>query len=163
LNDPINPHALQVLIALGSNIKPKENIPRAVNLLQQLTKVICTSSVWQSPAVGSEGPDYLNAAVLIESSMQANEIKQSVLSRIETQLGRERTENKYADRPIDLDIILYGEQIIDQELWSMPHIAIPAAEIFPDLTNPVTGKTISQTVAEMRSGKIQIKRLDLII
>jgi 2-amino-4-hydroxy-6-hydroxymethyldihydropteridine diphosphokinase len=126
-----------------------------------MTNVICTSSVWQSPAVGSEGPDFLNATVLIESTLPAEEIKISILSEIEIKLGRVRTENKYADRPIDLDIILYDDQLYDQELWSMPHIAFPAAEIFPDLLNPVTGKTISQTVNEMRSGKIPIKRLGL--
>jgi len=131
------------LIGLGSNIDPDRNLPVALDLLSELTHIIQRSSIWKTRAVGSSGPDYLNAAALIKTSLSYEELKSDVLSVIETQLGRVRSANKYMDRTIDLDVLVFNGYEMDPELWTQAHVAVPAAQLLPDLRNTETGETLA--------------------
>lgn len=124
------PHLICLL--LGSNIKAEENLPKAVTLLQKQVNVLQSSSVWESPALGSDGPNFLNAAVLAMTSLDAVSLKKQVLRPLEAQLGRVRTEDKNAPRTIDIDIIIYDKKLLDPFLWQHAHMAVPLAEILPD-------------------------------
>ena len=150
-----------VLIALGSNIDPERNISAALTYLEHLTLLKDKASIWQTPAVGSEGSDYLNTAVLIETQLKQDQFKKTILSEIEDKLDRIRIPDKYADRTIDLDILVYGDQVIDHDLWLQPHVTIPAAEICPDLINPDTGESLSQAAIRFLPGINFVKRTDL--
>lgn len=150
-----------VLIGIGSNIDPEINILSALNTLHELTYLKERATIWQTPAVGGGETDYLNTAVLVETTLSLDQFKISVLSKIENELGRIRVTAKYADRTIDLDILVFGNQIINEELWFQPHVTIPAAEILPDLVHPDTGESLSQAVNRFLPGIHFIERNDL--
>ncbi len=123
----------QVCLLLGSNIEPEQNLPRAIELLRETVTVVRSSSVWQSPPIGADGPDFLNLALLVSTSMQADQLKEQVLRPLEARLGRVRTADKYAPRTIDLDIILFDEKVMDPDLFRYAHRAVPVGEILPEL------------------------------
>ncbi len=136
-------------LSLGSNIEPAENLSAAVALLQEHTTVLAVSRAWRTAAVGMSGPDFLNAAALVLTEQSLQELKERVLREIESRLGRVRSEDKYAPRTIDIDILLYDNLVIDPELWSLAHLAQPVAELLPDLTVPGSGKTLDQVASSL--------------
>jgi 2-amino-4-hydroxy-6-hydroxymethyldihydropteridine diphosphokinase len=121
----------RVFLLLGSNIQPEQNIPRAFAYLRRQLTVLQVSSVWQSDAMGSSGPDFLNGAVLIITTLDAVALKEQVIHPLEARLGRVRTAHKNAPRSIDIDIILFDGKLLDPNLWNYAHRAVPVAELLP--------------------------------
>ena len=136
-------------ILLGSNINPAENLKQAVQQLRTAGKISAISSVWETGAVGSDGPNFLNAAAVFQSPCTRTVLKDQVLRLIEAQLGRVRSADKNAPRPIDLDIIVFDGSVVDPELWLQLHIALPMAELRPGLTNPLDGKTLRVVASQL--------------
>ena len=136
-------------LSLGSNINPVENLRKAVALLRMVGQVTQISSIWETEAVGSKGPNFLNTGLVYETPYSQVTLKDLVLHRIEVQLGRVRSADKNAPRPIDLDIVVFDGQVIDSELWSRLHIARPFAEIIPELVNPVTGLSLKDIADQL--------------
>lgn len=122
----------QVCLLLGSNIQPETNLARGVDLLRDKVRIVRISSVWETPSVGSPGPNFLNLALLVVTPLDANDLKKQVIRPLEAQLGRVRSKDKNAPRPIDLDIILFDGVELDPNLWQYAHRAVPVAEILPD-------------------------------
>jgi 2-amino-4-hydroxy-6-hydroxymethyldihydropteridine diphosphokinase len=149
LNASGNKKGHRVILSLGSNIDPEENIIRALDLLCQQTEVQQVSSAWESPAVGSDGPDFLNAAVWIETPLSQADLKQGILRPIEAQLGRVRTPDKNAPRTIDIDILIYGENLVEPALWRQVFLATPVAELLPDYQHPQSGEPIQKAVERL--------------
>jgi len=139
----------QACLLLGSNIAPEQNIPRAVALLSQHVEVDLTSSIWETPAVGSSGPNFLNAAVLVRTDLQPHQLKSQVLHFIENHLGRIRSQDKYAPRPIDLDIVAWDCQVIDPDVWAYAHAAVPVSQVLPCDTHSTTGESLSQVARRL--------------
>ena len=106
------------ILLLGSNIQPRENIQKCIRLLENKVQIVDVSSVWKTKAVGSEGPDFLNAALKINTPLLREELKSKVLSDVENQLGRKRTEDKYAPRTIDVDIIIFNKKLASNNDFS---------------------------------------------
>jgi 2-amino-4-hydroxy-6-hydroxymethyldihydropteridine diphosphokinase len=138
-------------LSLGSNIEPERNLPTAVARLAQFGQVRAVSTVWETLPVGfSDQPNFLNAAVLLETGLSAGALREEAIAGIETALGRVRTENKNAPRTIDIDVMLFNRDIIhlnrrhipDPEVLERPFVAIPLAEIAPDYVHPETGQTL---------------------
>jgi 2-amino-4-hydroxy-6-hydroxymethyldihydropteridine diphosphokinase len=123
----------RVGLLLGSNIQPEINIPLALAYLQKSLTRITISSIWESRAVGSDGANFLNAAMLASTGLDAELLKTQVLRPIETQLGRVRTSDKNAPRTIDLDILIFDQEILEPGLWLYAFRAVPLAEIMPDI------------------------------
>jgi len=147
-------------IALGSNVEPEANLPRAARLLAEIGALRAVSMVYQNPAIGSLAqPDFLNAAALIETGLSAAEIRQR-LRQIEADLGRTRSADKNAPRTIDLDLCLLGSQIVetpelrlpDPDVLARAHLAIPLAELDPDFPHPVTGEPLGAIAERLRPG-----------
>ena len=90
------------------------------------------SSVWESPAVGSPGPNFLNVAIQVQSNLQPDALKHLVLRNVEAYLGRQRMKDKNAPRTIDIDIAILDGKVIDDQVWEQAHLAIPLAEIIPE-------------------------------
>lgn len=143
--------ANRVYLDLGSNIEPERNLPAAVELLAKLSTLIAASPVLETKPLGMpEQPNFLNAGVLIETNLSAPEFKQMVIHNIEQALGRVRTENKNGPRTIDIDIILFNDDIIEldgrhipnKELLERPFVAASLADISPDYKHPETGQTL---------------------
>ena len=126
----------QVYLLLGANIQPEKNIPLAVSLLKKQLRVLRISSVWESEAVGSDGPNFLNAVLLAATPLDPETLKTEVLRPLEAKLGRVRSANKYAPRPIDLDILIFDETVIEPNLWNYAFRAAPLAEILPEYLSP---------------------------
>lgn len=138
-------------ILLGSNVHPEEKITNATRLLLKECRLIKSSRIWETEAIGSDGPDFLNSALVIETPLTEDEFKYQVLGKIETALGRIRTENKFADRTIDLDIIIFDGQVIDQDLWQRSFIASPVSDLYPDLPHPGDNKSLLEVSKELQS------------
>jgi len=133
----------QVCLLLGSNIEPENNIPKAMNLLKEKVTILRISSVWESASVDCCYPDFLNLALLISTPLEANQLKEQVLRPLEAHMGRVRTEDKNASRPIDFDIILFDGELDDPAIWQQVHRAMPVSEIFPDYCSP-DGQQLSE-------------------
>ena len=132
-------------------------MPAAVELLGRYGRVSAVSTVWETAPLGSTGQaNYLNAVVLLESELSAQELREEAIPAIEAELGRVRTADKYAARTIDLDIMLFNEAILqlgrrhipDPEIQERPFIAIPLAEIAPDYVHPESGQTLRSLAAQ---------------
>jgi 2-amino-4-hydroxy-6-hydroxymethyldihydropteridine diphosphokinase len=139
-------------LSLGSNIEPEKNLVRAVQLLQEQGSVEGISNAWESQSVGADGPNYLNACVAFNTSFSWPELKEQVILPIELQLGRRRTENKYAPRTMDIDITLFDDSSCDDKSWEKAFVVVPLAEIYPNYLNPLRNETISETAARLRQG-----------
>jgi 2-amino-4-hydroxy-6-hydroxymethyldihydropteridine diphosphokinase len=131
-------------ICLGSNIDPETNMRRAVAMLREQAQVLSLSSCYETTAVGSDGPNFLNMAACLLTPLPADILKQQLLRQIEARLKRVREADKNAPRTIDLDIILYDDQVLDDDLWRYPHLALPFSELVPGLRHPGTGETLKQ-------------------
>jgi 2-amino-4-hydroxy-6-hydroxymethyldihydropteridine diphosphokinase len=152
----------QVCLLLGSNIEPAKNIPHAILLLQQKLTILQVSSIWESASVDCCYPDYLNMAVLASTSLDATQLKEQVLRLLEAQMGRVRTEDKNASRPIDFDIILFDGKLLDPTLWQHVHQAAPVAELFPELRSE-TGESLKDVASRLaQSTPVQIRK-DILI
>jgi 2-amino-4-hydroxy-6-hydroxymethyldihydropteridine diphosphokinase len=136
---------------LGSNIQPETHLVRAVELLRNYGEVLKVSSAWESKSVGAEGPNYLNACVLLQTGLRQVELKETVIRPIEAQLGRRRSENKFAPRTIDIDIVLFDDQPYNDKFWRYAFVIVPLAEIYPEYQNPLLGEPLLQTAARLRS------------
>src|SRR5574340_845574 len=153
----------QAYISLGSNIQPRVNLLEAMKLLREMVTVYTFSTIWETEAVGTTGPRFLNTAAWISTPLSAEELKTQVISVIENRLGRVRTEDKYAPRTIDLDIILFDEQVIDDNLWTRDFLALTIAELRPDLEQPGEGRTLNQIAQSLRQSSTATPLLDLSI
>jgi 2-amino-4-hydroxy-6-hydroxymethyldihydropteridine diphosphokinase len=145
-----------VYIGLGANIDPEVNFPEAMALLQHHLWVEDCSTVWESPPVGSDGPNFLNAVVLVYSELPAAALRNELLRPVETALGRVRGPDPNSPRTIDLDILIFGDQVLEPEIWVRAHLSVPLAELLPDCRNPETGETLEQ-VALRLSRQVNLK------
>lgn len=137
-----------VYLILGSNIEPEKNTLQAIRLLSRTCNLVKVSSTWETIAVGSTGPNFLNTALLIESPLSAEEFKTTIIGDLERKLGRIRTADKNAPRTIDLDIILYDQTLLEPALWKKAFIAIPLAELVPEYPHPEGKGTLKEFIRQ---------------
>ena len=133
-----------IYLSLGSNITPLKNLPRAVAMLRHYGEIIAVSSVWDTPPYGMTGPRFLNASLAVTTLFPPTQFKNLALRRIEIMMGRVRTYDKNAPRPIDLDIVIADGWIADSNIWDRPHLAVPLGELLPGLTHPTRRITLAQ-------------------
>jgi 2-amino-4-hydroxy-6-hydroxymethyldihydropteridine diphosphokinase len=151
-----------VYLGIGSNISPEANIPRAIALLRKYVEVETISTIWESPPAEGSGPNFLNAAVLIRTDLDEEDLRSRILRGIEAQLGRIRTADQNAPRTIDLDILIYDGQVLDDQIWLRAYLALPLSELIPDLIQPTNGKSL-KVIAERLIASTPLSRriLDL--
>ena len=137
-------------LSLGSNIQPETNLVKAVELLQQHGNLEKISNAWESESVGAEGPNYLNACVLLVTPLRQPELKEQALLPLEMGLGRRRSADKFAPRTIDIDIVVFDGKSCDNKYWEQAFVVVPLAEIYPQYENPSTQEAITQTATRLR-------------
>ncbi|MCJ7533131.1 MAG: 2-amino-4-hydroxy-6-hydroxymethyldihydropteridine diphosphokinase [Anaerolineales bacterium] len=161
----------RVFIALGSNINSEYNMRAAIRRLSGRCHLLDVSPVYQTLPVGkTDQPNFLNAVALIETDLTATELKTKLLHDIEQELGRIRSADKHAARTIDLDITLFGDQVLDlghrhipdPDLLKYAHIALPLADIAPQQRHPETGQTLLEIAQQLPVSGIKC-RSDIIL
>jgi 2-amino-4-hydroxy-6-hydroxymethyldihydropteridine diphosphokinase len=160
----------RALLLLGSNIERERNIPLALAALAEDRDMhlLAASRIYESAAVGGQGeqPLFSNGAALIETALEAAPLRQR-LRALEAAQGRVRSSDKYAPRPIDLDIVLFddfvgdveGSPVPDPDLLCFAHVLVPCAEIVPEWRHPVTGSSLAQILEGMESKILEAIRL----
>jgi 2-amino-4-hydroxy-6-hydroxymethyldihydropteridine diphosphokinase len=119
------------------------------------------SLAYQSKPIGDRAqPDFLNAAVLLSVREEPAKLR-TLLREIEISLGRVRTEDKYASRTIDLDLVLLGDRVDpkfplpDPDILTREHLAVPIAELDPDFCHPITREALGAIASRLRSNMLQ--------
>jgi len=152
-----------VYLSLGSNIKPEVHLPKAIQMLKDYGQVQAVSQAWENHAVGSDGPDFLNACVLFLSKLEPYDLKEQIIRPIEAKLGRVRYADKNAPRTIDLDIVLFDETPLNIEFWNYAFVVVPLAELIPDFVHPVRGEKLSRVAEQLQSQVWIVPRQELTI
>ena len=123
----------RAVIGLGSNINAEENIRRAKEAIAGEFMLIKSSSFVETEPVGFKEQDrFINGALLIETELDAGR-SESWLKVLETELGRVKTDNKYGPRSIDLDILVWNGEVVDEEVYEREFLRTSINELMPDL------------------------------
>lgn len=143
-----------VYLGMGSNVDAENNIRAGLDELRQQFGAIELSPVYCSKSVGFEGDDFLNLAVRANTGLQPLQLKQW-LNALEDRYGRLRDVEKFSDRTLDIDILMYDDLYVRLPELSLPrgellqfaHVLKPMADLAPELAHPVTGKTMAESWA----------------
>ncbi len=138
-----------VYVGLGSNIDPEHNLHLGIRELRERYGELLISAVYRSEAVGFDGEDFLNLVVRFESDASPAEICETI-ELIHNLTGRDRNSGKWESRPLDIDLLLYNDLVMDERSVRVPRddvlkysfVLRPLAELAPDLVHPVTGRTM---------------------
>lgn len=159
------------LITGGNSGDVAKRLAEALRMIAaEAGRIAAYSSVRSSEAWGFSSEPFLNQAVEIETALTPEALLER-LQAIEQALGRdrdaerhekERTGQRYASRPVDIDILFYDDEIIETPRLTIPHPAIgerafvlePLAEIAPHKVHPLTGLTVEQTAQRLKNRKL---------
>ncbi len=139
-----------VFLGLGSNVEAEDNLRLGVRELRSRFGDLVLSDTYKNAAVGFEGADFLNLVVGLESDQSPSAIHAQI-EAIHDMAGRQRGEPRFSSRPLDIDLLLCGDLIVDESPVRLPRSDIlkysfvlrPMSEIAPDLIHPVTGRSLA--------------------
>jgi 2-amino-4-hydroxy-6-hydroxymethyldihydropteridine diphosphokinase len=152
---------VKAFVGLGSNLGEREALIRqAVEALAALpeTCMVKVSSLYDTEPAGEvEQPNFLNAACQIDTALTARQLLWNLLL-IERRLGRVR-QQRWGPRTIDLDLLLYGNLVVDEPDLTVPHpellrrsfVLVPLVELDPLLVHPITGQTLLAHLSELKT------------
>ncbi len=150
-----------VYLSLGSNIDDRESHLRdAIGHLETEGRLVLVSSLYETePVEFTDQAWFLNCAVALETTETPQQLMATLL-HIEQQMGRQRIQKK-GPRTIDIDVLLFGDTVVDSPEVTIPHPAMsqrrfvlePLAEIAPEARHPVLKKTIRELLAALPAGQ----------
>ena len=157
----------EIFLSLGSNIDRERNIPSALAALERHFGPMTTSSVYETEAVGFEGPPFHNLVAAFSSELSVQAVA-ATLAAIEEQHGRIRGSTKFSSRTLDVDLILYGDQVVTDGKLTIPRPEItryafvlePLAEIAPDGRHPLNGERYADLWARFDKSGLNQRRVD---
>jgi 2-amino-4-hydroxy-6-hydroxymethyldihydropteridine diphosphokinase len=158
----------QVLVAAGSNVEPRVNLQRALDVLARHYPQLRCSRAYRNRAVGFAGEDFVNLAFGFDTSDDVRTVIER-LHEAEAACGRARNAPKWAPRSMDLDILLYGDRVCDEPGLVLPrpdlvrraYMLGPAAEIAPDTVHPTLGVTLAALWRGFAQGDHPLEVVDL--
>ena len=156
----MNAELITVYLGLGSNMGDrKENIEKAIDYISQKLRVTEKSSMYDTEPVGNpEQPRFLNMVCQVKTMLKAADLLM-LAKAIECKLGR-MPGKQNSPRPIDIDILLYGDEVINTPKLRIPHprlthrafVLVPLTEIAPTLIHPINRKTVRELLKELKHG-----------
>ncbi|RJO62733.1 MAG: 2-amino-4-hydroxy-6-hydroxymethyldihydropteridine diphosphokinase [Dehalococcoidia bacterium] len=156
----MNAEPVSVYLSLGSNVGDrKRNLDRAISFLSERLRIEEISSVYDTtPEDNPDQPRFLNLVAHAYTTLEPTGLL-ALLKGIESKLGRVPSA-RYSPRPMDIDILFYGKQVINTPTLTIPHtriperafVLVPLNEIAPELVHPVSGKPVKQMLAELKRG-----------
>ncbi len=158
---------IDVFLLLGSNLGNRQAyLQQAMGHIEtDIAPIVKSSSVYETEAWGkTDAPNYLNQVIQLKTDLPPQVILQKILN-IENILGRKR-EEKWGSRIIDIDILFYGSDVVDEPGLHIPHpelhrrmfTLVPLNEITPDLIHPILNKSIFYLKSELKDNLI-VKKL----
>ncbi|QHS57689.1 2-amino-4-hydroxy-6-hydroxymethyldihydropteridine diphosphokinase [Mucilaginibacter sp. 14171R-50] len=158
---------INVFLLLGSNLGDRNVfLHKAIACIEQgIAPVVDKSAVYETQSWGKTNqPDYLNQVIMLQTNLPAQQVLAKIL-HIETVLGRSR-EEKWGSRTIDIDILFYGDEVINQPNLIVPHPQLhnrrftlePLGVLAPGLIHPVLNKTILELKSDLKDDLI-VKKL----
>lgn len=138
-------------LSLGSNQQAEANLRAAADALRERFGAVVFSPVYRTPAVGFEGPDFLNAAAAIDTTLDPFELN-DWLHALEDRMGRDRSGPRFSSRPIDVDIVFYDQRVqkgpgnLELPRPELRHAFVlkPLADIAPGYRVPGDGRTLAE-------------------
>lgn len=137
-------------LSLGSNVAPEAHLRAAIDALRARFGNVVVSPVYRTPAVGFDGPDFLNAAAIIDSDLEPQPLN-DWLHALEDAHGRDRSGPRFSSRTLDIDIVLFDARVLEGEgnlripRPELEHAFVlrPLADIAPGAQVPGTGSTLA--------------------
>jgi 2-amino-4-hydroxy-6-hydroxymethyldihydropteridine diphosphokinase len=122
-----------VVIGVASNISPEENVANAKRIFEEKFGLVRESVFRRTEPIGRpDQPTYLNGAFLVRTALSAADLK-AWMREVEAHLGRVRSDDKYAPRTLDLDILIWNNEIIDEELHNRWFLVEAVKDLLPDV------------------------------
>ncbi len=153
----------RVFVGVGSNIDPGVHVPRAIARLHEAIGVLGVSTFYETPALERPAdPPFVNGVVEVGERLAPEPLK-ALLSRIEDAEGRKRAGDRFAPRPIDLDLLLHGDAVSVAPGLPLPHpdvtgrrfVALPLLELAPDLVLPGSGLSLASVAAALPADRME--------
>jgi 2-amino-4-hydroxy-6-hydroxymethyldihydropteridine diphosphokinase len=141
----------RVYLSLGSNLEPRRYLPAAIAALRERFGDIVVSPAYRSKSVGFDGADFINLAVGLDTDLPPDALN-DWLHALEDRHGRRRDVPRYADRTLDIDIVLYDERVIDgpghlqipRNELRHAFVLRPIADIAPQVRHPRSGASMAE-------------------
>jgi 2-amino-4-hydroxy-6-hydroxymethyldihydropteridine diphosphokinase len=157
----------EVYVSVGSNVEPDHHLRTAAVALADRFGLLRLSPVYRNRAVGFEGDDFYNAVIVFVTDAPVSEVV-AELAGIEAANGRRRGEKKFAPRTLDLDLLLYGDAVIEEvglriprdEITRYDFVLRPLLDLEPDLTDPRTNEPLAEAWPALEQTPARLHRVD---
>ena len=141
----------RVYLSLGSNLEPERHLRAAIAALRRQFGALDVSRVHRTRAIGFDGPDFLNLAIGLDTDWNAQELDRW-LHALEDENGRRRDVERYSSRTLDIDIVLFGDRIVEgpghlqipRDELRHAFVLAPLAEIASGARHPRSGQTMGE-------------------
>jgi 2-amino-4-hydroxy-6-hydroxymethyldihydropteridine diphosphokinase len=148
-------------------MQPEQHIPQALHDLEAIFGELRVSPIYESEAVGLEGDNFHNLVAGIYTDLSPRELV-VVLRQLEARHGRKRAPDKFASRTLDIDLLTYGEQIIDDgriqlprdEIMKYAFVLLPLSDVAGDEIHPLSGLTYNRLWEEFEQQDQHLWRID---
>ena len=154
-------------LSLGSNVAPERNLASAERALRERFGTLEVSPVYRTTAIGFDGPDFLNAAAVLDSDLDVHELN-AWLHALEDAHGRDRNGPRFGDRTLDIDIVFFdgmvatgpGNLRIPRPELKHAFVLKPLVDIAPGYVDPLSGKTLEELWAQSPEREVPMRLVE---